>query len=135
MIIYLIILGVAVCALIAWRICEKKCDWFSSLPDFLATIGFTFAIFAVFFGIGIGVIHSPRYQERKLHEWQLKREAIVWQMENDQYVGGTLDEYNTFVYHKQYQHNNPWTSWFVWDYITELELIDTGEASKEGGTE
>ena len=130
MIIYLIILGVAVCAFIAWRICVKKCDWFSFLPDFLAAIGFVSAIFTVIFGITIGVIHSPRYQERKLREWQLKRESIVWQMNNDLYVGGILDEYNTYIYRRQYQHNNPWLSWFVGDFVEDLELIDTGEISQ-----
>ena len=130
MIIYLIILGIAIGAFIAWKICKKKCDWYSSLPDFFSTVGLTFSFLAIFFGIVIGVIHLPRYQERKLREWQLKREAIVWQMDNGMYVGGVLDKYNADVYYKKYQHNNPWVNWFVGDFVKDLELIDTGEISQ-----
>lgn len=130
MIIFLIILGIAVFSFVAWKICEKKCSGFSSLPESLGMLGSVASIFVVVLAIIIGVVHSPRYQEKNLREWQLKRESIVWQMENDLYVGGILDEYNTSVYAKQYQYKNPWTSWFHSEYVMELELIDTGEVSQ-----
>lgn len=129
MIIFLIVLGVAVFSFVAWKICEKKC--FSALPESLCVIGMIAAVWLIVLAITIGVVHSPRYQEKNLHEWQLKRESIIWQMENDLYVGGILDEYNTSVYSKQYQYKNPWTSWFHGEYVMELELIDTGEVSQK----
>lgn len=131
MIIFLIILGIAVFSLVAWKICEKKCSVFSSLPESLCVLGMVASVWVVVLAIAIGIVHSPRYQERNLREWQLKRESIVWQMGNDLYVGGALDEYNTSVYAKQYQHKNPWTSWFHGEYVMELELIDTGEVSQK----
>ena len=130
MIIFLIVLGVAVFSLVAWKICEKKCSVFYSLHESLCVIGMVAAVLVVVLAIAIGIVNSPRYQEESLREWQLKREAIVWQMENDLYVGGILDEYNTTIYAKQYQHKNPWTSWFHGEYVMELELIDTGEVSR-----
>lgn len=131
MIIFLIVLGIAVFSFVALKICEKKCSVLSSLPESLCALGGVAAVVVVFLAITIGIVHSPRYQERKLREWQLKRESIVWQMENGLYVGGILDEYNTSVYAKQYNHKNPWTSWFHGEYVMELELIDTGEVSQK----
>lgn len=131
MIIFLIILGIAVFSLIAWKICEKKRDVYSSFsPESLLVLGLVASVWVVIMAISIGIVHSPRYQEKNLREWQLKRESIVWQMRNDLYVGGALDDYNTGVYAKQYQYKNPWTSWFHGEYVMELELIDTGEVSQ-----
>lgn len=134
MIIFLIILGIAVFSLIAWKICEKK-RYYSSLPESLCVLGLVASVWVVVLAISIGIVHSPRYQEKNLREWQLKRESIVWQMGNDLYVGGALDDYNTSVYSKQYQYKNPWTSWFHGEYVMELELIDTGEVSQTYGEE
>lgn len=131
MIIFLIVLGITVFSLVAWKICEKKCSVFSSLPESLCMLGTAASVCVVVLAIAIGIVNSPRYQERNLREWQLKRESIVWQMENGLYVGGILDEYNTTVYAKQYNYKNPWTSWFHGKYVMELELIDTGEVSQK----
>lgn len=131
MIIFLIVLGVTVFSFVAWKICEKKCSVFSLLTESLCVIGMVAACWLIALSITIGIVNSPRYQERRLREWQLKRESIVWQMENGLYVGGILDEYNTTVYAKQYNHKNPWTSWFHGNYVMELELIDTGEVSQK----
>lgn len=128
MIIFLIIFGIAVFSFVAEKICKKRSDleWSS----FLCTLGLVASVWVVIMAITIGIVHSPRYQEKNLREWQLTRESIVWQMENDLYVGGALDDYNTSVYSKQYQYKNPWTSWFHGEYVMQLELIDTGEVSQ-----
>ncbi len=126
MIIFLIVLGIAVFSFVAW----KKCSASSLFSEPLCVLWLVASVWVVILAISIGIVHSPRYQEKNLHEWQLKRESIVWQMENDLYVGGILDEYNTSVYAKQYLYKNPWTSWFHGEYVMELELIDTGEFSQ-----
>lgn len=129
MIIYLIILGIAIASFIAFGISKKTCSWYSDLPLVFKLSGTCLMITAVIMAIIISVEHSPRYREMKLRECQLRREAIVWQMDNNLYVGGVLDEYNAEIFRAQYEHNNPWTSWFYGDYVLELELISTGETS------
>ncbi len=131
MIIFLIVLGIMVVSFIACAICSKKCDVFSDVPYIFGVIGTIFAVRVIIMAIVVGIVHSPRYQERRLRECQLRREAIVWQIEHDLYVGGILDEYNAEVYRAQYNHENPWTNWFYGDYYMELELIDTGEVSQK----
>ena len=130
MIIYLIILGLAGCFLIAFMISYKNCDPFSNLPAGFLTVSAICCAVTIILTVVIITEHSPRYQERKLREYQLRREAIVWQMDHKQYVGGDLHEYNTEVYERQNLHNNPWFSWFEGDYVMQLELIDTGEVSQ-----
>lgn len=139
MIIFLIFLGIAIASFIAsfiaFVISKKTCNWYSDSPFVFRVIGIGFMIAVVIMAIIISVEHSPRYKEMKLRECQLRREAIIWQMDNNLYVGGVLDEYNAKIFRAQYQHNNPWTSWFYGDYVLELELISTEETSKRYETE
>lgn len=135
MIIFLIFLGIVIASFIAFVISKKTCDWYSDSPFVFRIIGTGFMIAVVIMAIIISVEHSPCYKEMKLREIQLRREAIVWQMDNNLYVGGVLDEYNAEIFRAQYGHNNPWTSWFYGDYVLELELIGTGETSKRYETE
>lgn len=135
MIIFLIFLGIAIASFIAFVISKKTCEWYSDLPLVFKLSGICFMIAVVIMAIIISVEHSPRYKEMKLRECQLRREAIIWQMDNNLYVGGVLDEYNAEIFRAQYEHNNPWTSWFYGDYVLELELISTRETSKRYETE
>ena len=120
MILYLIFLGVSILLFVIGGIWWKK-DWHSDAPSILLTIGTVFGIITIILTVIIIGVHArPQY---KIEKWNLKREAIVWQMENG-YMSGDLAEYNEDVFSEQKNLNNPWFSWFHGDWVMELELID-----------
>ena len=120
MILYLIILGVTILLLVIGGIWWKKDCW-SCVPSILLTIGTVFGFITIILTVAIITAHArPQY---KIEKWNLKREAIVWQMENG-YMSGDLAEYNDDVFSAQKNLNNPWFSWFHGDWVMELELID-----------
>lgn len=56
---------------------------------------------------------------------QARRDAIVYQMENELYLGSSLGDFNSDLISAKRCHESPWTSWLVGDYVMDLELIPT----------
>lgn len=67
------------------------------------------------------------FPEASKISWEEKRKAIVYEMEHGFYVGDSLGEYNADLRRMQRFNKNPWTNWFVGDYIMEVEPIELEE--------
>ena len=67
------------------------------------------------------------FPEARKIGWEEKRKAIVYEMEHGFYVGDSLGEYNATLKGMQRLNKNPWTNWFVGDYIMEIEPIGLEE--------
>lgn len=125
MLIYLIILTVSVGLFIAWLIARKRLGWISTVPDWLLMLSALFGI--VLLVLSLIIVGEHIDQDAKRRQFELRREAIIWQMENGQYLSGDLGDFNADVYKQKWLHENPWFSWFVGDYIMDIELIDTNK--------
>lgn len=53
---------------------------------------------------------------------QAKRDAIVWEMENNKTVEGLAD-FNAELTYAKWANNNIWLNWYINDYVDEIELI------------
>ena len=64
------------------------------------------------------------FHDRDLAMLESKRDAIVYQMEHELYLGGMLGDFNAEIIHERALHENPWTNIFIGDYWMEIEPID-----------
>ncbi len=70
------------------------------------------------------------FRDRNLAMLESKRDAIVYQMEHELYLGDTLGDFNADIIYHQHLHESPWTNIFVGDYWMEIEPIDVkGESN------
>lgn len=96
------------------------------LNDGLALLGIEMV---AIFGIGLFacvmmiIVNNSAYDLKKI-KLEAKREAIVYQIENNMYYGDSLGEFNVELKKKQILHDSPWTSWLIGDYVMEIEPID-----------
>lgn len=61
---------------------------------------------------------------------QAERDALIYQINNKLYVGNAIGEFNAKVISAKHIKLNPWTNWFMGDYILDIELIDVEEKNK-----
>ena len=122
MIITLIIAGLAILG-IALAIVATKLGW---MREDLFITGICLSAFfgIVLFAIGTYVIKEHALYDTKLAMLQAKREALVYQLENDMYLGDAIGEFNSNILEGRGNHENPWTSWFYGDYYMEVEPIE-----------
>lgn len=60
----------------------------------------------------------------KLAGLQAKRDALVYQVESGVYFGDAVGEFNSELIKDQMMHENPWTSWYVGDYVMGVDPIE-----------
>lgn len=95
------------------------------LNDGLALLGIEMV---AIFGIGLFacvmmiIVNNSAYDLKKI-KLEAKREAIVYQIENNMYYGDSLGEFNVELKKKQILHDSPWTSWLIGDYVMDIEPI------------
>lgn len=53
---------------------------------------------------------------------QAKRDAIVWEMENNKTIEGLVN-FNEQLTYAKWANDNIWLSWYINDYVDEIELI------------
>lgn len=77
----------------------------------------------------LGVIDSHSRQDAKLSAKIAEREAIVWQIENNQYDGSSnaLGKFNAEVIENKMDLENPWFNWMTDQYYADIEPIDVSE--------
>ena len=56
-----------------------------------------------------------------------KRDAIVYQMENNLYLGSSLGDFNADLIEAKRCHESPWTNWLIGEYVMDIELIPTSK--------
>lgn len=64
------------------------------------------------------------FYDRDLAMLESKRDAIVYQIEHELYLGDTLGDFNAEIIRERALHENPWTNIFIGDYWIEIEPID-----------
>lgn len=72
---------------------------------------------------GIIILCTHINPDARISQWEAKREALVYQIENGIYYGDALGEFNSELIYDQKANQNPWLSWFHGDYIMEVEPI------------
>jgi len=73
--------------------------------------------------VGI-IIGEHTFVDHKVAEIQAEREALVYQMDHQLFLGDALGEYNKKIIWMRNVNENPWTSWFQGDYIYEVDPIE-----------
>lgn len=91
-----------------------------------AIVSFVLSSIALILSI-IFICAANLFPEARKIVWEEKRKAIVYEMEHSFYVGDSLGEYNATLKNMQRLNKNPWTNWFVGDYIMEIEPIELEE--------
>jgi len=64
------------------------------------------------------------FSDHWLLKWQAERDALVYQVEHDLYLGDAVGKFNSSLVGAKDAHESPWTSWFVGDYVEQLEPIE-----------
>ena len=70
------------------------------------------------------IIGEHTFVDHKVKELQAEREALVYQMDHQLFLGDALGEYNKKIIWMRNVNENPWTSWFQGDYIYEVNPIE-----------
>jgi len=120
MILTLIFISVAVgSGLIAKSASEHGWDTTSLIAVTLCVL----AIIAIFVS-GICIVDERINHDANLSNLQAKREALVYQLENNMFLGDAVGEFNGEIASARAKHESPWTSWFYGDYYMEVEPIE-----------
>lgn len=78
----------------------------------------------VLFVMSLVCIGENALSDHWLLKNQAKRDALVYQMEHGLYLGDAIGQFNSDLIGAKDAHENPWTSWFVGDYVEHLEPIE-----------
>ena len=120
MILTIIVFGAAIAfVLCALFVDDWEHEFLSLISSVLAII---FCVISILMLIGIICEHAN--PEKKISALQARREALVYQMENGFYLGDSLGEFNREIISGRYTRESPWTSWFMGDYIYEVDPIE-----------
>ena len=122
MIITLIVTGLVILGIVL-AIVATKLGW---MREDLFIAGFClFVVFGIIlFAIGVYIFTEHAFYDMKLAMLQAKREALVYQLKNDMYLGDAIGEFNSNIVKSKALHKNLWTSWFYGDYYMEVEPIE-----------
>lgn len=77
-------------------------------------------ILMVFIGV---IICENAFADRMLAKLQAERDALVYQMEHNLFLGDALGEFNKKIVAWKMTYESPWTSWFQGDYILQIDPI------------
>ena len=78
----------------------------------------------ILFFMLVNTVAKSVFHDRDLAMLESKRDAIIYQMEHELYLGDTLGDFNADIIYHQYLHESPWTNIFVGNYWIEIEPID-----------
>ena len=120
MIIFMIFIGVAIgCGLVAWLATKEYWEVTQMLSMIIC---FCACIAVIVSGIVIADEHVAH--DANLSKLQAEREALVYQFENNMYLGDAVGKFNGDLAAAQVKHNSPWTNWFYGDYYMEVDPIE-----------
>lgn len=75
-------------------------------------------------------ITSNSFHDRNLAAIQAEREALVYQAENNLYLGDAVGKFNSELIRNQLGRKNPWISWFYGSYWLEVEPIELNKQAE-----
>lgn len=70
------------------------------------------------------IICEHAFADRMLAKLQAERDALVYQMEHNLFLGDALGEFNKKIVGWKMMYESPWTSWFQGDYILQIDPIN-----------
>lgn len=90
---------------------------------------------SLFFGIVLTVlimtaIFVNSFHDRNLAALQAEREALVYQAENNLYLGDAVGKFNSELIRNQLGRKNPWISWLYGSYWLEVEPIELNKQAE-----
>lgn len=91
--------------------------------SFIAVIMIVLSLIAALC-MGITAISENTRHDRKLAALQAEREALVYQVEHNLYLGDAVGKFNSELINSQFGHEDPWTSWFYGSYWMEVDPIE-----------
>lgn len=94
----------------------KITDWLD-----IFVILFSLILFGHICWIGIKQINP----EKQLLNLQVKRDAIIYEIDNGILAGETLVDFNTNLAEDKWKNASPWFNWYVCDVVDEVDLIET----------
>ena len=93
------------------------------MVSFVAVIMIVLSLIAALC-MGIIAISENTRHDRKLAALQAEREALVYQVEHNLYLGDAVGKFNSELITSQFGHEDPWTSWFYGSYWMEVDPIE-----------
>ena len=90
---------------------------------------------SLFFGIVLTVlimtvIFVNSFHDRNLATLQAEREALVYQAENNLYLGDAVGKFNSELIRNQLGRKNPWISWLYGSYWLEVGPIELNKQAE-----
>lgn len=95
---------------------------YSDIDTLGALLSIVFGL--ILFFMLVNTVAKSVFRDRDLAMLESKRDAIIYQMEHELYLGDTLGDFNADVIYHQHLHESPWTNIFVGNYWVEIEPID-----------
>lgn len=95
---------------------------YSDIDTLGALLSIVFGL--ILFFMLVNTVAKNVFHDRDLAMLESKRDAIVYQMEHELYLGDTLGDFNADIIYHRYLHESPWTNIFVGNYWMEIEPID-----------
>ena len=72
---------------------------------------------------GIDILGEHTFTAMYVEKLNVERAALVYQMENNLYLGDALGAFNAKITYGRAAHENPWLSWYYGPYYMEVEPI------------
>ena len=120
MILTLIVLAVFIIACVLMYIAYRNdADVVGGICVVVAVI--SFILMAVF---GCKIITAHINQDGQLQALNAKREAVVYELKNNIYLGDPVGDFNSKLIEAQTERQNPWLSWFHGSYIMDVKPIE-----------
>lgn len=130
MIITSIFLGIFALCIILIIISELRLNhFFSEFWNNVSIVSVLIALvdLAVLLALGVGILSEYSFKDIKVAELQAEREALVYQLNHELWLGSSIGEFNKKIIKGQKLHENPWTSWLRGNYYMEIDPIDLSE--------
>lgn len=89
-----------------------------------AGIAIAFISFVAAMFIGLMIIGANVCHDRRLEELRVEREALVYQVDHNLYLGDAVGKFNSDLISAQLGHEDPWTSWLYGSYWMEVDPIE-----------
>ena len=70
------------------------------------------------------------FHDRNLATLQAEREALVYQVENNLYLGDAVGKFNSELIRNQLGRKSPWISWLYGSYWLEVEPIELNKQAE-----
>ena len=118
MIIFLGLIGLLIISII-FTVIGCRRDW-DLAPVFMIMV--VLLVVAIIISV-FTLVGEYTFTSMKIEKLNTERAALVYQMENNLYLGDALGAFNAKITYGRAAHENPWLSWYYGPYYMEVEPI------------